>query len=370
MSELDPDNISRLDELIALAREPSSEKRRLLLREVTDLFFTPASERSGDETALYGDVLAQLSSDMEEAVRAELAQRFAPAADAPRELVRKLAADTIAVAGPVLRDSPVLTEDDLLDVVRTQGQEHLRAVSGRESVSEAVSEVIVERGDDETVDRLVRNDGARLSRKTSEAVIDRAQANPALHEAVVGRASLPPDLLNEMYFVVESRLRQQILEQNRQLDPALLDQALSAGRTRVAAGDGALPADYAKAEAYVRELRAAGALNPQMLARFLRSGGQTEFLIALAELADIDFHTARHIVDSRELDALAVVCKSADLDRALFLTYAVVLLNEDGDAMAKAKTYARLYADLPRDTALRTLRFWRLRRQTGEGVAA
>src|SRR5690606_21546242 len=105
-----------------------------------------------------------------------------------------------------------------------------------------------------------------------EAVVDRAQKNPGLHEAVVSRVDLPPDLLNEMYFVVEGRLRQQILQQNQRLDPALVDEALNAGRTRIAADDGALPADYAKAEAYVRELKAAGALNPQMLARFLRSG--------------------------------------------------------------------------------------------------
>mgnify|MGYP006189384601 CR=1 FL=1 len=64
----------------------------------------------------------------------------------------------------------------------------------------------------------------------------------------------------------------------------------------------------------------------------------------------------------RDLDALAVVCKGADLDRALFLTYAVVLLNDDGDAMGKAHAYARMYADLNRDAALRTLRFWRMRR--------
>lgn len=367
MSDAAAPDGSRLQQLIDLAREPSSEKRRTLLREITDLFFTPAPTRGAEEIALYGDVLAQLSAEMEEAVRAELAERFAPAPDAPRELVRCLAADTIAVAGPVLRQSPVLTEADLLDVVRTQGQDHLRAVSGREVVPESVSDVIVERGDDETLDHLVRNEGARLSRRASEAVVDRAQRNPALHEAVVNRASLPPDLLNEMYFVVEARLRQRILEQNQQLDPAVLDAALSAGRARVAVADGALPPDYARAEAYVRELRAAGALTPQQLARFLRSGGQTEFLIALAELADIDFHTARHIIESRELDALAVVCKATDLDRALFLTFAVVLLNADGDAMGKAHTYARLYADLPRDAAQRTLRFWRLRRQ---GVAA
>jgi uncharacterized protein (DUF2336 family) len=344
-----------------MAAEGSSEKRRALLRELTEHFFG-STARSATEDTLYGSVLASLAADMETAVRAELSARFANAADAPHALVRRLANDEAAVAGAILTTSPVLTDDDLLGVVRKHGQDHLRAVSARTSVSEAVSEVIVERGDDETLGTLLRNDGARLSRKSSEAAVERARANPALHEATVSRASLPADLLNEMYFVVEARLRTRILEQNARMDPALLESALAAGRARIATDDGALPADYAECLAYVEELKAAGQLTPQMLARFLRSGGTTSFLIALAQLSDIDFHTARQIVDRRELDALAVVCKSADLDRALFLTYAVVLLNDDGDAMAKAHAYARMYAELPKEAALRTLRFWRMRR--------
>ena len=113
---------------------------------------------------------------------------------------------------------------------------------------------------------------------------------------------------------------------------------------------------------YVRELDAARQLTPPVLARFLRGNSRTPFLIALAQLADVDFHTARQIVERRQIDALAVVCKAADLDRTLFLTYAVVLLNDQGDAMGKAQSYARMYAELQREAALRTLRFWRLRR--------
>ncbi len=352
---------SRLPELIAMAEEGSSEKRRALLRELTEHFFG-SSARTATEDTLYGAVLTSLAAEMETAVRAELSARFAHAPDAPHALIRRLAHDEAAVAGAVLATSPVLSDEDLLGVVRAHGQDHLRAVSARPSVSEAVSELIVERGDDETLGALLRNDGARLSRKSSEAAVERARVNPALHEVTVSRASLPADLLNEMYFVVEARLRTRILEQNARMDPALLESALAAGRARIATDDGALPADYAECSAYVEELKAAGQLTPQMLARFLRSGGTTSFLIALAQLSDIDFHTARQIVDRRELDALAVVCKSADLDRALFLTYAVVLLNDDGDAMAKAHSYARMYAELTREAALRTLRFWRMRR--------
>lgn len=355
---------SRLPDLILLAQEPSSEKRRALLRELTTHFFGDAP-RSAAEDQLYDDVLTGLTFEMETAVRAELSARFALSPTAPRGLIRRLASDEMAVAEAVLRSSPVLTDEDLLGVVRSRSQAHLRAVSERATVSEAVSDAIVERGDDETLGTLLRNDGARLSRSANETAVERAKANPALHEATVRRQSLPADLLNEMYFVVEARLRQQILEQNASMDPDLLESALSAGRARVATEDGALPADYSECLAYVEELKAANQLTPTMLARFLRSGSRTPFLIALAQLADVDFHTASQIVEKKELDALAVICKAADLDRSLFLTFAVVIIGSEDNAMGKAHTYAKLYANLQRDAAMRTLRFWRMRRGTG-----
>ncbi len=353
---------SRLPELIALASEDSSEKRRTLLRELTESFFG-TDQRSETETTLYDQILVKLTSEMEVAVRAEMSKRFSILKSAPMGLVRSLANDDEAVvADAVLRASPLLTDEDLLGVVRTKGQQHLRAVSSREAVSEAVSDVIVERGDDTTLGTLLRNDGAQLSRSASETAIERAKVNPALHAAAVQRKSLPPDLLNEMYFVVEARLRQQILERNASMDPKLVEAAVAAGRARVETDDGSLPADYQTCLAEVTRLQTSGQLSPQVLARFVRTEGQTSFLIALSKLSDIDFHTAEQIVKRKELDALAVVCRGANVDRALFLTFAVVLLNDEGDAMAKAKGYADLYNQLTPDAAQRTLRFWRMRR--------
>jgi len=362
-------SVSRLQDLIDLARVPSGDKRRELLRELTDQFFG-TSRPNPVESELYGSVLAQLSTEMEQAVRQELSARFSVAANAPRVLARTLAMDVEEVAVPVLRACDALQDSDLLDIVRVKGQGHLRAVSGRAHVAESVSAVIVERGDDETLGVLVRNDGAQLSRAAHETVTDRAHANPDLQDALVNRADLPPDLLNELYFVVEARLRQKILERNGAMPVDQLEAALAAGRNRLRAADGSLPDDYQTAGAYVRELRAAGGLTPEVLARFLRSGGRTEFLIALSELSGIDFHTAKQIVESAQIDALAVVCKSAGMERALFLTYAVVLLNKDGNAMAKAQAYGLMYAELSQDAAQRTLRFWKMRREVAAAVAA
>ena len=360
---------TKLHDLMSLAAEPSSERRRELLREVTNMFFGEDKGHGPAEMALFDDVMGQLAGEMEQAVRVELAERMSSVTVAPFGLIRKLAADDIAVAEPILSKASALSTEDQVHIARTQGEAHLRALSRRPGVEAQVTDAIVERADDETLHVLLRNDTAQLSRQSHEAIVDRAQANPDLHEAVVDRHSLPVDLLNEMYFMVEARLRDRILERNSQVDPRELEAALEAGRKRVAVRDGALPPDYALAEAAVAAMRQRGPITPQTLAGMLRNKEHTRFLVALANMADIDFHTARRILERKELDALAIVCKAADFDRALFLTFAILILDQDADAMGRARQYGDLYTELPKDVALRTIRFWRMRRQTGDVAA-
>ncbi len=359
---------SKLHDLIALAQEPSSERRRELLRGVTDLFF--AHDTHGPaEMGLFDDVMTNLADEMEVAVRAELAGRLAGASVLPSTLARRLASDEIQIAAPIL-SSRAMSEQDLISVAGAAGQDHLRAISQRPSVSPAVADAIVARGDDDTLNVLLRNEGAQLSRQAHEAAIDRATLNADLHEAVVQRSSLPADLLNEMYFVVESRLRDSIMARNSALDPAALEAALSAGRNRLAERDGILPEDYATCELMVTKMRKERKITPEILAGWLRERQHTPFTIALSQLSEIDFHTARKILEKHDLDALAIVCRAANFDARLFLTFAVLIQDKDINAIGKAREYGGLYAAVTLESAMRTIRFWRMRRQTGDGVAA
>lgn len=87
--------------------------------------------------------------------------------------------------------------------------------------------------------------------------------------------------------------------------------------------------------------------------------------IALAEVAEVDVYTVSRILDRREVDPLAVICRAADLDGPLFLTNALTLQHGDDQARGRARSFAMLYAELSGKAARRTLRFWRLRRTLG-----
>ncbi len=313
--------------------------------------------------------MGRLTDEMEVMVRAELSQRISNNLSPPPRLLRRLATDAPPVAEPVLRQSPALTDEDLVELARTQSQVHLAAISQRGSLSAEVSDAIIERADDQTLRVLLRNEGAELSRHATEAAVDRAHENPELHDAVVERRELPADLLNEMYFIVEARLRQKIMSRNAALDPKDLEAALEVGRSRLATRDGVVPADLRQIEAEIRALAAQRQLTPAVLTAFLRQGEKTRFTVALAEMADIDFLTSRRILEGRQVDALAIVCKAAGFDRTLFITFVVLMIGEEADGMGRAQEYGVLYNQLTQDAASRAIRFWRLRRQSNSLAA-
>ena len=150
--------------LIDLAKEPSSEKRRELLREVTDLFLEDPPSFNGAERDHFGAILSSVAGDMDVAVREHLAKQFASIAFAPHDLIRQLANDEFSVAKDVLAKSTVLSDADLVAIARSQSQDKLAVIAGRPSVSETVSEAIVEHATEDVMVKLIANAGARVSR--------------------------------------------------------------------------------------------------------------------------------------------------------------------------------------------------------------
>lgn len=361
-------SLSRFSKLIELARAPDSEHRRELLREITDLFFERRADRNQAEAALFDDVLQLVAAEMQEGILAELAEVFADAHDAPVGLMRDLANHAFPVASQVLQRSPVLDDQTLMQIVNYQSQSHIKVVAQRKDVSETVSEAIVRFGDDHALDALIRNDGARLSRNSMETAVDRARRNELLHQGVVGRADMPLDLLNEMYFVVAAGLRDQILERNASVDPKTLDAALTKASERMRKSAGAMSAEAKNALAFIKSKKASGELNARLLVSLYRDSKIAYFLHGLAELTSIDHQTAVELVERKDIDGLAMICRAANIERPLFVTLAVLAFGGD-DAMSRAEEFGKMYSAVPVEAAQRAIRFFKMRKASEDKVA-
>jgi uncharacterized protein (DUF2336 family) len=262
----------------------------------------------------------------------------------------------------VLRHSNALSEEALLRVVTEKSQQHMMAVTQRNTVSPRVSHALVERGEDEVVSSLLGNEGADIGDKTYDMVMERADSSPLLQAGLVRRKSVPLDLLNDLYLKAEADLRREIMAKFEQVQPAELEKAFGRSRSRLTSRYRQMPDDIASARARLAALEARGPLTPSILVNLLREGpaARTAFVLVFAKLADVELEVIQRAVEGPNLDTLALLSRGASFDRALFVTLAVGLDKSNG-GLAKAEEFGALYESVPVQAAQRALRFWKVR---------
>jgi uncharacterized protein (DUF2336 family) len=179
-------------ELEAALISGTHTRRIEMLTCVTELFVSGASCYSEEQIGVFDDVMVCLMSTIDVKERAELAHRLAPIANAPPNVIHTLAFDNdIEVARPILRQSERLEDASLLAKANTMSQPHLLAISQRKSVSEAVTDMLVERGDREVVHSVVKNVGAHFSDAGFRILVERSAGDDDLATEGGMRSDVP-----------------------------------------------------------------------------------------------------------------------------------------------------------------------------------
>ena len=343
-----------------LAKETTSEGRRELLRKVTEAF-DPAVPLAADEVAEFDGILAAVASDYSSQVRAQIARLVASSLAPFSHSAQRFALDDIEVARPILENFDALSDDTLLEVVGQKSQDHMMAVTRRRRVSEAVSQALVERGDDAVVNSLLINRKAEISSAAYDLVAKRAETSTALQAPLVRRAGVPIELLNDLYMKVEADLRREIIGKFESIPPEELEAAFRRSRVRVSSRYNT-PEDFELSRRRIDGMQRKGALIPPVLVTLMREGpsARTCFKIAFARLADVDYDLIERMVEGQDMDTMALLCRGAHFDRALFVSLAVGL-NRADHALAGAEEFGNLYESVPIQAAQRAIRFWKVR---------
>ncbi len=88
-----------------------------------------------------------MTKQIEEQALIELSIRLAPQTKAPPNMLRSLAKhDSISIAGPVLINSKLLTDGDLVEIVKSKSQARLTMIARRAELNEIVTDVLVDHG--------------------------------------------------------------------------------------------------------------------------------------------------------------------------------------------------------------------------------
>jgi uncharacterized protein (DUF2336 family) len=301
------ERLEHLREIASANRVPES---RDLVEALGRACLAPDTKLGESETALLGDILHQLVRDVEMPVRRALADQLSDRDDAPTDLIVLLANDVIDVAYPLLAKSPKLCDQDLIDVVTRHARRHALAISKRESVSEAVSDALVETGDSEVVVSLLQNDGAALSATTMDGLVADSEKMETYRTPLLGRKDLDLDMAMRMADWVGDTLQRYIADRfninDQNLERAVSDAVLEAIDEDIFENRNAKPMLDIQGEAP----------GPRLL-HALTHDNLTLFKQTFEELCGIQSEWAEDSLYCSG-EALAIACKAVGVERDAF----------------------------------------------------
>jgi uncharacterized protein (DUF2336 family) len=304
---------SLLAELEAAVKTGAPEKRVDTLRRVTSLFLDESNRLNEQQIGVFDDVLVHLIQRIESKALVELSKNLAPIDNAPIEVIRRLSRhDEIVVAGPVLTRSNRLSDRDLVTIAKSKGQSHLLAISGRASLAEAVTDVLVDRGDVQVHHSLARNSGAQFSETGFATLVKKSECDEKLAEKLGLRLDIPLDLLRQLLRRATDLVRARLLASASPENQERIQHALASIANEVAR-EAVKPRDFVGADSLVLELNRNGKLNERVLLEFIKERKYEEMAATLALFCGAELEVIELLLKNVRPEGLIIACKAAKL---------------------------------------------------------
>jgi uncharacterized protein (DUF2336 family) len=289
---------------LLLLKDPDEDVRGDLALKVARLLpnFGPEAQNQVRERVV--EMVRVLARDQVARIRAIIAEALKDIANAPPDVIRSLARDVeLMVCEPVLRFSPLLTDDDLLAIIAVPPVKGARrAVAQRDGLSADVSDAIADVGDEAAIAALLANPSAQIREETLDLLVDRAPAHPSWHPPLVDRPALPAGIVTRIAaFVAATLLRR--LEQRHDLDPAARKAVAAAVARRLAepemVAEDKTAASKETAEDRALRLKKEGKLDEASVTAALDSGDRAFAIAALGVLSGLGSALAGKILSAR-----------------------------------------------------------------------
>jgi hypothetical protein len=293
-------------ELDVAVKVGSPERGDQILKQVTSLFLSNVDRLGEPQISVLDDVLVRLIERTAAESLAHLSEALSKVELAPRETVRKLAfhSDPL-VAAPVLKNSNRVSEEDLVEIARTLGQQHLLAISERKTLNEALTDTLMRHGDINVSNALAHNSGARFSECGYATLIGRAERDESLTEKLGLRLDIPANLLRELLAMATDLVRARFLTAPRPIVREKRSVQASAVKDR--------PSKIDQALNQVVALNRAGKLNDSTVNRFAVREEYTNVLAALSCILELKIEAIEPLIESDRLYGLIVACRAARL---------------------------------------------------------
>ena len=289
---------------LILARDRDEAVREKLAHKIEVLLPELDADEQAQAHKYLVEVIEILAQDQVIRVRQIVAETLKEVASAPSHVIQRLARDAAeVVACPVLEFSPLLSDQDLLEIIESRGNSgRLGAISRRQGVGEQVTDAIVATRDEGAISALLNNGTAQIREEALDGLVAAALEVSAWREPLVRRPRLPASAVRKLAgFVAASLLdllkvrddldRETARLVAREVERRIEDAAEEPGKKGVETA-----ADGETAEKRAKHLFEAGELDDQVLIRALNGGDRDLVRHGLALRADLPLSLIDHIL--------------------------------------------------------------------------
>lgn len=292
------------------------------------------------------EIIRILAADAADLVRRTLAITLRSSPILPREIALKLARDIEAVAIPILEESPVFTEEDLVELVLSVTAAKQAAIAGRDGLSITVSEVISEHGAVEAVRALAENQTAEWSDKAYTDALTRFGSDEIVQAGLIRRDFIPVHIAEKMVSLVSGNLFDMLVNRHELPAQLAIDLAASA-RERVTIDLVEQAGRSHDLPRFVSQLNLNGRLTHSLIMRALCCGQMPFVEHALSELSGVAHQRVWLMIHDAGPLGLQAVFDHAGLPRKMLAAFkaAVNVYHEtehDGGPNDRARFRARM----------------------------
>jgi uncharacterized protein (DUF2336 family) len=308
--------IMALNELQKLIKEPSKEARAETAQSVAVQFSKGKFSDSEKQIAI--EIFRLLLKDVEIKVRKMLSVHLAHSMEAPHDVILSLAQDINEVSLPVLQNSYVLTEEDLIAITRsTQDINIMSTIARRESVSRELSEALLAKSNIKVIETLLTNKSATISDQGLENIQTTCPDNISILELMVNRGDLPVTLAEKLFVAVSDEMKQ-VLAKRYHLSLQVANSAAKDVREVATLGLMSAESKTMDIDKLVNQLYQKGRLTFSMVIRSLCLGDMRFFELALAKLADIPVTNVQLLILDQGPEGFESLYKTSCLPMELF----------------------------------------------------
>jgi uncharacterized protein (DUF2336 family) len=299
------------------------------------------SELSYDDLAAAEGAMIMMLDDPSPLVRRAMSDVFASSQKAPPVVVNALACDQFDVAEPILSRSPMLQDDDLVDLIATGQPETQAAIAGRVLLSASLAAAISEVGTAEACLILLENSDAEIALFSIDRIVERFGHLAAIRENLVARDDLPMPTRQALLSKLSQTLAGFVASRHW-LGP---EHAEYAAREALEKATLALAAEtpYEEVPELMQHLRQSGQLTAGMILRALLSGNVVLFEEALVELSSVPLDRVTSYIHDKSISGFRALYSKAGLPDVAYPAFReAIAAMRDGILIGEQGGVARL----------------------------